>query len=72
MSLQDYLMEKLYEHIMETEPMSTFEFSLNVFTEFSDKNISHNSKKGSNLPSPVSETRMLPQHQQDTCEKQVR
>ena len=50
------------------------EFLLNVFTEFtgfSDKIICHYSeKKNSNLPTLVFETRILPQHQQDTGERQ--
>ena len=45
--------------------------SLNVFnefTEFSDKNICY--QKGSNLPPLMLETGMLPQCQQDTCNRQ--
>ena len=46
------------------------DFFLNVFTEFrefGDKNICHS--KGSSLRPLVQETRMLPQWQQDTCER---
>ena len=39
------------------------------FSEFSDKNICHNSRRAqtATLPPLVLETRMVPQHQQDTC-----
>ena len=49
-------------------PLILFAFSLNVYTEFSDKNICNSN--GSNRTSFVLESSMLPQHQQDTCETQ--
>ena len=53
----------------------TFEFSLNVFTEFnefSDKIfvITVRRLEPATQPPLVLETRMPPQHQQDTCERQ--
>ena len=60
-----------YVHIKKIRQASV-EFSLNVFTEFSDK-IFVNTVKGLEpaTQSPLSlETRMVQQHQQDTCERQ--
>ena len=51
-------------------PNGVFPKYFTKFAKFSDKNICHYSKKASNLPPLMEETRLVPQHQQDTCERQ--
>ena len=82
--LRNYFVSPLEKHNMHTHNVDLFisrshleqiiEFFLSVFTEFtefSDKIICHYSeKKNSSLPTLMVETRMLPQHHQDTGERQ--